>query len=64
LHALQHDIAVDCITAPAAALEYARRLAQHGVPVNALARAYRLGQRRLTELMFCRLIAVAAPNPL
>src|SRR6202035_731850 len=27
-------------------------LAQHGVPVNALVRAYRLGQRSLNELVF------------
>ena len=52
LHALRHDIAVDRVEAPTAALEYARRLAQHGVPVNALVRAYRLGQRRMNELVF------------
>jgi DNA-binding PucR family transcriptional regulator len=52
LHALQHDIAVQRVEAPTAALEYARRLAQHGVPVNALVRAYRLGQRRMNELVF------------
>ena len=46
LHALRYDIAVERVEAPTAALEYARRLAQHGVPVNALVRAYRLGQRR------------------
>jgi DNA-binding PucR family transcriptional regulator len=48
---LRYDIAVQRVEAPAAALEYARRLAQHGVPVNALVRAYRLGQRRVTELV-------------
>lgn len=58
LHALHHAIAVDRITAPAAAVEYARRLAQHGVPVNALVRGYRLGQRRLTELIFAELEAL------
>ncbi len=52
LHALQHDITVERVVAPTAALEYARRLAQHGVPVNALVRAYRLGQRRMNELVF------------
>ena len=57
LHALQHDIAVERITAPTAALEYARRLAQHGVPVNALVRAYRLGQRRVNEIVFAELDA-------
>src|ERR1700742_1639309 len=51
LRALRDDIAVQRVEAPAAALEYARRLAQHGVPVNALVRAYRLGQRRVTELV-------------
>src|SRR5258705_12195567 len=52
LHALRHDIAVERVEAPTEALEYARRLAQHGVPVNALVRAYRLGQRRMNALVF------------
>ncbi len=52
VHSLRHDIAVERVEAPTAALEYARRLAQRGVPVNALIRAYRLGQRRLTEIVF------------
>ncbi|GAA3852772.1 PucR family transcriptional regulator [Prauserella oleivorans] len=43
LHVLQHGIDLDLVEAPPAATEYARRLAQHGVAVNALARAYRLG---------------------
>ncbi|HEY4792629.1 MAG TPA: PucR family transcriptional regulator, partial [Mycobacterium sp.] len=34
LHALRYDIAVERVEAPTAALEYARRLAQRGVPVN------------------------------
>ncbi|WP_433527621.1 PucR family transcriptional regulator [Nocardia pseudovaccinii] len=57
LHALQHDIPVARINAPTAAIEYARRLAQHGVPVNALVRAYRVGHRRMTELVFAELRA-------
>ena len=36
---------------PASALEYARRLAQRGVPVSALLRAYRLGQAECQQLM-------------
>ncbi|MBV9350671.1 MAG: PucR family transcriptional regulator, partial [Mycobacterium sp.] len=52
LQALRYDIAVQRVEAPTAALEYARRLAQHGVPVNALVRAYRLGQRRMNEQLF------------
>jgi hypothetical protein len=34
-----------------AALEYARRLAQRGIPANALVRAYRLGQQTLLDLI-------------
>jgi len=52
VHSLRHDIAVERVEAPTAAFEYARRLAQRGVPVNALVRAYRLGQRRLNEIVF------------
>ena len=62
LHALRHDIAVERVVAPTAALEYARRLAQHGVPVNALVRAYRLGQRRMNELVF-RAVREASMEP-
>src|ERR1700757_3226891 len=57
LNALRHDIAVERVEPPTAALEYARRLAQQGVPVNALVRAYRLGQRRMNELVFAELRA-------
>jgi hypothetical protein len=63
LHALRYDIAVERVEAPTAALEYARRLAQHGVPVNALVRAYRLGQRRMNELVFGELRAMDIPEP-
>jgi GGDEF-like domain/PucR C-terminal helix-turn-helix domain len=62
LHALRHDIAVERVEAPTAALEYARRLAQHGVPVNALVRAYRLGQRQMNELVFGELRAMDIPE--
>jgi DNA-binding PucR family transcriptional regulator len=64
LHALRYDIAVDRVEAPTAALEYARRLAQQGVPVNALVRAYRLGQRRMNELVFAELRATEVPEPM
>ncbi|MGN7135014.1 PucR family transcriptional regulator [Rhodococcoides corynebacterioides] len=52
LHALQYDISGDGFEPPAAAFEYARRLAQRGVPVNALVRAYRLGQQFLLDRAF------------
>ncbi|MFF3573623.1 PucR family transcriptional regulator [Nocardia jiangxiensis] len=61
LHALRHDIPVEHIQAPGAAVEYARRLAQQGIPANALVRAYRLGQRRMTEMVFAELHAVDIP---
>src|SRR3954452_11377695 len=43
LHVLEHGIVPESVDAPAAALEYARRLAQREVPLNALVRAYRVG---------------------
>ena len=49
LHVLQHDIDLDKVHAPAAAQEYARRLAQRGVPVAALLRAYRIGSARYQD---------------
>jgi DNA-binding PucR family transcriptional regulator len=58
LRALRYDIAVQRVEAPTAALEFARRLAQHDVPVNALVRAYRLGQRRMNELVFREVRAI------
>ena len=61
LHALRYDIALQRIEAPVAAVEYARRLAQHNVPVNALVRAYRLGQGRMNELVFRELRELDVP---
>ena len=63
LHALQHDIGGAGFEPPAAAIEYARRLAQWGVPVNALVRAYRLGQQFLLDRAFETSMSLAAPDP-
>ena len=49
LHLLQHCIALEKVHAPSAAEEYARRLAQRGVPVVALLRAYRIGSARFQD---------------
>jgi DNA-binding PucR family transcriptional regulator len=49
LHILQHGIDLENVRAPAAAEEYARRLAQHGIPLAALLRAYRIGSARFEE---------------
>ncbi|MFT4008680.1 MAG: helix-turn-helix domain-containing protein [Nocardioidaceae bacterium] len=44
-----YQLQPDQVPTPLGAREYARRLAQHGISVTALVRAYRLGQRRLLE---------------
>jgi hypothetical protein len=49
LHVIQHGIELGNVHAPAAAEGYARRLAQHGVPVSALLRAYRIGSARFQD---------------
>lgn len=58
-HVLQHGITADHLHAPSAAMEYARRLAQHGIPVTALVRAYRLGQTTLLDRIFAKIQASA-----
>lgn len=50
LHFVRYDIPIEEIEAPAAALEYSRRLAQRGISSNALQRAYRLGQRHVMRI--------------
>jgi PucR C-terminal helix-turn-helix domain/GGDEF-like domain len=47
--AVRHRIPVEHIEPPAAAIEYARRLAQREVSVNALLRAYRLGHQKVLK---------------
>jgi hypothetical protein len=49
LHVLQHGIDLENVRAPAAAEEYARRLAQRGIPIAALLRAYRIGSARFQD---------------
>ncbi|MCR1785757.1 helix-turn-helix domain-containing protein [Nocardioides carbamazepini] len=61
LYALRHDIPVANIEPPSAAYEYARRLAQRGVSVSALVRAYRLGQQHLLEMTFAECDRLDAP---
>ena len=61
LYALGHDTPVECVRAPTAALEHARRIAQQGLPVNVLVRIYRLGQRSFTQLAFGELQRIDVP---
>jgi hypothetical protein len=49
LHVFEHGTAPDEVSAPAAAIEYAKRLAQRGVPIAALVRAYRVGHGRFLQ---------------
>jgi len=49
LHVIQHGIDLENVHTPAAAEEYARRLAQRGVPAAALLRAYRIGSARFQD---------------
>lgn len=52
LQILQHSIDPAHVEPPAAALEYARRLAQRGTPVFDLIRAYDLGQAAMLDFGF------------
>ncbi len=55
----EHDIAVEKLVAPNAAVEYAVRLAQRGIPLSSLTRAYQLGQTDLLGVCF-RVVAEAS----
>jgi PucR C-terminal helix-turn-helix domain/GGDEF-like domain len=55
LQIMQHQIDLDAVQAPAAAVEYARRLAQHGAPLPALLRAYRVGHACFAEWLLTEL---------
>jgi DNA-binding PucR family transcriptional regulator len=60
---LRYDMPLSEAAAPPAAVEYARRLAQRGISVNALNRAYRLGQKIALAWVVER-IYEAEPDPL
>ncbi|MEW1660790.1 helix-turn-helix domain-containing protein [Streptomyces sp. NPDC093707] len=49
LHVFENDIPLEKVEGPAAALEYSRRLAQRGIPLSAMIRAYRLGHWRFLQ---------------
>ncbi len=52
LQIMQHQIALAAVQAPAAAVEYARRLAQRGTPLTTLLRTYRIGHARFADWLF------------
>jgi DNA-binding PucR family transcriptional regulator len=55
--ALRHGIPVDEIDVPPPAAAYAQRFAQRGLPVEALLRAYRLGDHRFIQWFLSHLTA-------
>ena len=57
LQVMQHQIDLSAVQAPPAALEYARRRAQHGTPLTALLRSYRLGHTCFLDWMLRELAA-------
>jgi hypothetical protein len=52
LQIMQHRIDLATVQAPAAAVEYARRLAQRGTPLTLLLRAYRVAHLRFSDWVF------------
>ena len=61
LQIVRHQIDLGVVQAPAAAVEYARRLAQRGTPLTALLRAYRVGHTCFADWMLQEL-ARQAPD--
>jgi hypothetical protein len=59
LRALRDDTPVKQSTAPDSAIDYAKKLAQQGIPLNTLIRGYRVSQRRMSEEVFAELHGVA-----
>ena len=55
LQIMQHRIDLAAVRAPIVAVEYARRLAQHGTPLTALLRACRLGHARFSDWLLTEL---------
>ncbi|MBF6336701.1 helix-turn-helix domain-containing protein [Nocardia abscessus] len=64
LDMLALSISRDDITVPPAAAEYARRFAQHGMSLEALLRAYRLGEHMFTQQTIALLRHSATPADL
>lgn len=55
LHVARYEISLEDVSAPSAAIEHARRLAQRGTSSNTLLRAYRLGQHRVTDWLYAEI---------
>ena len=64
LQVMQHQIDLADVQAPAAAVEYARRLAQRGTPLTALLRAYRVGHACFSDWLLRELARQADDAPM
>ncbi|MHA5052856.1 PucR family transcriptional regulator [Streptomyces sp. SD15] len=64
LHVFENEIPLDKIEGPAAALEYARRLAQRDIPLSTLIRAHRMGNWRFLQWCLDELNRQDADNEL
>ena len=62
LYVLEQGVDPRLLGAPPAAISYARRLAQRGIPVSALLRAYRLGHSAFIEVVLSELAADPASS--
>ncbi len=60
----EHDIPIERLSPPTAAIEYALRLAQRGIPESSLLRAYHMGQNDLLEACFRVVELVDIPDHL
>ena len=62
--AIRHAIPIEKVELPTAAVEHARRLAQRGMTVNALVRAYRLGHKAVLDAVLDEIGASDLEPPL
>ena len=62
LHVFEHGLDPEAAEAPVAAIAYSRRLAQRGVPIVSLVRAYRIGQARFLHWCLEELTSQAPPD--
>ena len=62
--AIRHAIPIEKVELPTAAVEHARRLAQRGMTVNALVRAYRLGHKAVLDAVLDEIRASDLEPPL
>lgn len=63
LYVLEQSVDPRILGAPPAAAQYARRIAQRGVPVSAMLRAYRLGSSAFIEVLLAEIASDPDADP-